>query len=128
MRQTTLLIVDDVPQVRQELRLLLSLAGPITVVGEAADGPEALSLAEGLHPDVVLLDLEMPTMDGYAVCRLLKQRRLANAVVVLSIHSRPEEVQAAIVAGADRFVAKGANLELLLQAILQPAKERRTRG
>ena len=122
MKQTRLLIVDDVPEVRQELGLLLPLAGPIEVVGEAANGAEALSQAESLQPEVVLLDLEMPEMDGFAACRLLKQRSLAARVVVLSIHAGPEEMSAATAAGADAFVAKGASLEALLDAILRPAQ------
>ena len=67
-----MLIVDDSPQVRQELRTLLPLAGDIEIVGEAADGREAIRLAEALRPEVVLMDLEMPVLDGYEATRQIK--------------------------------------------------------
>lgn len=123
MKQTTVLIADDVAEVRRELRLLLSLAGPMRVVGEAASGTEAVALAESLRPDVVLLDLEMPGLDGFEACRRIKERRLAGAVVVLSIHADAESVRAARTAGSDEFVAKGSSLEALLAAILRPGAE-----
>ena len=67
-----ILIVDDNPQVRRELRTLLPLAGDLEVVGEAADGAEAIRLAEALRPHVILLDLQMPVLDGYAAARRIK--------------------------------------------------------
>ena len=122
MKQTTLLIVDDIPQVRQELRQLLPLAGPIRIVGEAADGLEAVAEAERLRPDVVLLDLEMPGQGGLEACRLIKERLLAGAVVILSIYAGPENVRAARAAGADSLVVKGSSLGELMAAILRPGK------
>ncbi len=59
------MIVDDIPQVRQDLRLLLEVSGQVEVVGEAANGREAILQAEGSHPDIILMDLAMPVMDGY---------------------------------------------------------------
>ncbi len=89
-------------------------------MGEAANGERALEQVARLDPDVVLLDLEMPGLDSYGACRLIKQRGLSAAVVVLSIHPRLEDVQAA--AGADSFIAKGSDLKALLNAILQPGQ------
>ena len=71
MTKQRVLIVDDVLQVRYELRTLLSLAGDVEVVGEAADGLEAIRLAETLQPEVILMDLEMRVLDGYE--RLISQ-------------------------------------------------------
>jgi len=69
VRPTRRLIVDDTPQVRQELRRLLALAGPMEVVSEAADGLKAVAQAAALGPDVVLLDLELPRLEGFTAGR-----------------------------------------------------------
>src|SRR5437868_6787800 len=81
------LIADDVPCMRESLRTVLSLDPALEIVGEAADGAEAVKLAAHLHPDVVLVDLEMPCCDGYVATQELTERQLCRAVVVLSIHS-----------------------------------------
>jgi DNA-binding NarL/FixJ family response regulator len=112
------LIVDDVPQVRQELRGLLQLTSELEVVGEAANGLEAISQAKALRPDVVVMDLEMPVMDGFEATRLIKSCGPAPRVVILSVHASPEEQQCAQEAGADGFVVKGASYQILLNAIL----------
>jgi DNA-binding NarL/FixJ family response regulator len=111
------LIVDDVLQVRQELRGLLSLAGELEVVGEAANGLEAISQAEALRPDVVVMDLEMPVLDGYEATRRIKAVCPACRVVALTIHAGEAERQKALQAGMADVVVKGAPLEVLLRAI-----------
>ena len=73
MSKLRLLIADDRQQVRQELRAILTLAADIEVVGEAADGLEAIRLAATLKPQAVLLDLEMPVMDGYQAARQMSR-------------------------------------------------------
>jgi DNA-binding NarL/FixJ family response regulator len=113
-----LLIVDDKRHVRQELGRLLQITGEVEVVGEAADGEEAIQQAEALHPDVVLMDLEMPVLDGWEAIRQIKERQLAPRVVVLSIHVDQESAQRAIQAGADAIVPKGVDFGTLLDAIL----------
>ncbi len=112
-----LLIVDDVSEVRRDLRLLLTLCGKVDVVGEAANGQEALVLAEALHPEVVLLDLEMPVMDGYEAARQLKARCPASRLVAFSVHSYAAARQKAARAGVDEFIEKGASLDEILQKI-----------
>ncbi len=111
------LIVDDAPQVRQDLRLLLELSGEVEVVGEAADGREAIRQAGALRPDAVLLDLAMPEMDGYAAAREIKTRWPACRVIAFSVHGYPEARQQAGRAGADDFVEKGAPLCQLLRSL-----------
>ena len=111
------LIVDDNPEVRRELRTLLPLAGDIEVVGEAADGLEALRLAEALRPQVILLDLQMPVMDGYEAARQIKRRWPACRVVALTIHDDALTRERATQAGTDVFVVKGSSLETLVAAI-----------
>lgn len=123
MESIRILIVDDTPQVRQGLLAVLRLAARktssrIEICGEAKDGCEAVRLAHGLHPDAVLMDLEMPVMDGFEATRRIKADLPAVRVVVLSIHDSPEERLRAAEAGADGFIAKGARHETLLDAIL----------
>jgi len=117
-RALRVLIVDDMPQVRQELRGLLQLSGELEVVGEAANGLEAITQAEALRPDVVVMDLEMPVMDGYEATRQIKSYQPAPLVVILSVHAGPGERERAREAGADGFVVKGASYQILLNAIL----------
>ncbi|HEX5810227.1 MAG TPA: response regulator transcription factor [Anaerolineales bacterium] len=122
MIEIRVLIVDDVDRVRQDLRTFLSLTGDIRVVGEARNGCEALQLAEALSPDVVLMDLEMPVMDGYAAAHEIRDRRLACRVIALTIHAGEAEQQQALRAGMADVIVKGAPLGMLLQAIRTPRR------
>ncbi len=112
------LIVDDIARVRHELRTLLDLSGRIQVIGEAADGAEAVRLAAQLRPDVVLMDLEMPVLDGYAAARHIKADHPCCRVIALSIHEEARAREQAQEAGMDAFVPKGGALKDLLDAIL----------
>ncbi len=116
-RLLRLLIVDDVAEVRRDLRLLFSLSGAVDVAGEAANGLDALQQMDALQPDVVLLDLEMPVMDGYEAARQIKARWPACRVVAFSIHSYPAARQKAARVGVDEFIEKGASLHEILQKI-----------
>ncbi len=111
------LIVDDMAQVRQDLRTVLTLAGDIEIVGEAGDGLEAVGQAQALRPEVVVMDLEMPVMDGYEATRRIKALCPACRVVALTIHAGEAERQQALQAGMADVVVKGAPLEVLLRAI-----------
>jgi DNA-binding NarL/FixJ family response regulator len=117
------LIADDVLQVRQGLATMLKLAAknykPRTeVVGEAQNGSEVIQQSQALHPDVVLMGLEMPVVDGYEATRWIKANLPATRVIILSIHAGLEEQQRARLAGADGFVTKGSSYKFLLYAIL----------
>jgi len=112
------LVVDDVPQVRQDLCMVLTLASDIEIVGEAANGLEAIRQAEALQPEVVLLDLEMPVLNGYAAARQIKTRCPACRVIALTVHDYEAARQKALQAGVDAFVVKGAPVATLVQAIL----------
>ena len=112
------LIVDDFDRVRSELRSLLELTGSVMVVGEAADGQEAVRLAAELNPDVILMDLEMPGVNGFEATRQIKSQFPALRVVILSVHARLKEQEAARIAGADEFIVKGADYKALINAIL----------
>lgn len=101
-------IVDDVPSARAGLCAYLSLAPDIEVVGQAADGLEALERIPVDPPDVVIMDIEMPRMDGLQATRQLRQQGLAVPIIVLSIaFQRRDE---ALAAGADAFIHKGEPL------------------
>ena len=112
-----ILLVDDSAQVRQELRTLLPLAGNIEIVGEAADGREAIRLAQALQPDVVLMDLEMPVLDGYEATRQIKAICPAFRVVALTAYGDPVSRNQAAEAGVDVFLVKGVSVKTLVQAI-----------
>jgi DNA-binding NarL/FixJ family response regulator len=117
MAHIRVLIVDDVEQVRQDLSTFLTLAGDIEVVGEAGNGWEALRLVESLCPQVVLMDIEMPIMDGYEAARRIKVNRPSCRVIALTIHASGAERQKALQVGMDDVIAKGDSLDLLLKSI-----------
>jgi DNA-binding NarL/FixJ family response regulator len=117
MTDIRVLIVDDVERVRQDLRTFLTLADNIEIVGEAGNGLEATRLVETLCPQVVLMDLEMPVMDGYEAARQIKANHPACRVIALTIHGGEMEQQRAFKSGADEFFIKGAPLDRLTEAI-----------
>jgi DNA-binding NarL/FixJ family response regulator len=119
MSKVRVLIVDDIAQVRQGLRTVLTLAEEIEVIGEAVDGRDAIQQVEELQPDVVLMDLEMPVMDGYAATTQVKSRCPSCRIIALSVHSYPEARQRAAQAGVDAFIEKGAPVNKILQAIIK---------
>jgi DNA-binding NarL/FixJ family response regulator len=119
MTALKVLIVDDVAQVRRELGNILPLVGDIEIVGEAADGREAIRQAEALQPQVILMDLEMPVMDGYEATRQIKAQCPACRVIALTVHAYEAARQKADRAGVDAFVVKGAPVQTLVQAILE---------
>jgi DNA-binding NarL/FixJ family response regulator len=111
------LIVDDHPVVRQGLRTFLDLQDDIEVVGEAADGAEAVTLTESLAPDVVLLDLKLPGVDGQAALSELRARDLKAQVLVLTSMSERSLVLPAVRAGAAGYLYKDVDPQALVQAI-----------
>jgi len=118
-----LMIVDDVPQVRQGLRTALVLAAsvsgiPMEIAGEAENGSQAVELAESLQPDAVLMDLEMPVMDGFAAARQIKTTAPRVTVLILSVHDTPEAREKAAQAGVDGFIVKGAPISEILVSLL----------
>jgi len=117
------LLVDDMAQVRQDLRTVLTLVGGIEVVGEARNGLEAIGQVEALQPEVVLMDLQMPVMDGFEATRRIKTSCRACRVVALTVHAGEAERQQALQAGMVDVVVKGAPLEVLLRAIWAAAAD-----
>ena len=117
MAAIKILIVDDLAQVREELGAILQLTSDLEVVGAAADGLEALQLAEKLKPDIVLMDVEMSGLDGFETTQQIKARHLAKGVVMLSIHGHTNIRERAEAVGADAFVEKGEGVEPLMTTI-----------
>ena len=111
----SVLIVDDHPVVRQGLRALLEVQDDMTVVGEAGDGPDAVTLATSLRPDVVLLDLKLPGMDGVAVLEPLRAAGLR--VLVLTSATDPAMAARSVRAGAAGVVYKDIDPAALVRAI-----------
>lgn len=112
---TRVLIADDQPHVRSAMRLLLRQEPGLAVVGEAGDVDQALELAAGRRPDIVLLDWELPGEGGGAA--LAGLRAAQPGLVVVALSGRPEARRAALDAGADAFVSKGDPPERLLAAV-----------
>jgi len=113
----TLLVVDDQPSVRRGLKMRLALEPDLKTLGEASNGLEALAAVSTLHPDVVVMDVDMPHLDGIAATQRLGSLAPATAVVILSIHDDEATRQRARAAGAAAFVAKQAGDGALLEAI-----------
>jgi DNA-binding NarL/FixJ family response regulator len=114
---TRVLLVDDHQLVRAGLAALLETAGDLEVVGQAADGNQAVELAGSLEPDVVLMDLSMPVMDGVEATRRLLAERPGTHVVVLTSFSDRERVNEALAAGAIGYLLKDSDPADLLAAV-----------
>lgn len=112
-----LLIAEDHQIVRKAFAAILSLEPDIKVVAEAADGVEAVEKARAWRPDVVLMDIQMPRMNGIAATRLIKQERPQTAVVVLTTYETDEIVFDAIAAGAQAYLLKDAHEKEILETI-----------
>lgn len=116
-QKITVLIVDDHPIVRQGLRTLLELQDDITVLGEAVNGKVAVDLAARLKPDVVLMDLVMPELDGISATRQISDLRQPTRVIALTSFVEDEKVIPAIQAGAVSFLLKDVAPNDLMEAI-----------
>ncbi|MBK8902456.1 MAG: response regulator transcription factor [Anaerolineaceae bacterium] len=127
MSKLRILIADDRQQVRQELRAILPLAGDIEIVGEAADGLEAVHLATVLQPQAVLLDLQMPVMDGCQAAAQIKAVCPICRVVALTIHGDETTRRRAAEAGFDAFIVKGAPISALVEALGQNEEDSHAR-
>jgi len=120
MNPIRVLLADDHALVRAGIRALLEQLDDIEVVAEASDGREALELTASHHPDVALLDIAMPEMNGIEVARRIKQKHADVRVLLLSMHSNEEYVSEALASGAAGYVLKDASvaeLDLAVRAV-----------
>jgi two-component system response regulator DesR len=116
-----IVLVDDEPSVRTGLRMCLELELDLTVVGEAENGVEAIELAQTLKPDVLVVDVEMPGLDGITATARLREVMPDVSVVMLSLHADPNTRARAQAAGAVAFVEKQGLVDQLLDAIRRTA-------
>lgn len=110
-------LADDHAILRQSLRMLLGARPEIDIVGEANDGREAIALCERLKPDIVLMDVSMPEMNGIEATRQLKRSCPATRVIVLSAYGDQDQLREALRAGALGYVIKRSDIEELTMAI-----------
>jgi DNA-binding NarL/FixJ family response regulator len=125
INEITILLVDDQPAGRQGLRMRLMLEPDIRILGETGDGMSALELAAALDPDVVVMDVEMPVMDGLAATARLREGRGRCGVVILTIHDDSGTRARALEAGACAFLGKHQAVECLPAAIREAAGPRK---
>ena len=121
IRRVRLLVVDDHPVVRSGIVGMLAGEQDIQMVGQAADGAEAISMTAGLAPDVVLMDLRMPGVDGVEATRWISSRTGAPRVVVLTTYDTDGDILRAVEAGAIGYLLKDSPREDILAAVLSAA-------
>ena len=112
-----ILLVDDHPIVRQGLRTLLEGRSGWEVIGEASDGAEAVEKAKDLNPDVMVLDVTMPRMNGLEACRVLRKQAPKLEILFVTQHDSPQMMREAIEAGARGYVVKSNAARDLLAAV-----------
>src|SRR5919197_1401499 len=123
--QIRVLIVDDIPETRDHLTKLLGFESDIEVVGAAASGAEAIDLAGKLKPDVILMDINMPDMDGIAATEQLAARAPTSAVVMMSVQGEADYLRRSMLAGAREVLVKPFSSDELTASIRQVhARER----
>ncbi len=117
----TLLLIDDHPMLRNGVKQLLSMVPGLRVVGEASDGEQGVILAAELDPDLILLDLNMPGMNGLETLVRLREKALSGRVVVFSVSDHEDDVVSALKNGADGYLLKDMEPEDLLASLHQAA-------
>ena len=118
------LIADDHALVRRGLRALIEHIKNVEVVGEAVDGIEAVNLVEELSPDIVVMDIAMPRLDGIGAIKQIRQLNVPSRIVMLSMYDNPDLVQKALEEGAVGYLIKRAVSEELALAIEQVSQEK----
>jgi YesN/AraC family two-component response regulator len=110
-----LMIVDDSSRARLALRAFLSLQAGVRIIAQASNGLEAVDMIRRVVPDVVLMDMKMPVMDGLEATRIIKRNWPGVKVIILSMYS--DYLGEAILSGADKFLVKGCSVEEIMSAI-----------
>ena len=117
-----ILLADDHMMVREGLKLLFEMDDDINVVGEAGDGYECLNYANKTQPDIILLDINMPNLDGLQVLNIIKSQKMKCKVIVLTIHNEVEYLIKALDEGCDGYILKDSDFDTLKKAILSVYK------
>lgn len=113
------LIVDDHDLARAGLRAVLAAETSVKVVGEATDGREAVRLARGMHPDLILMDVRMPDMDGLSATRAIKEELPSTSVIMITMYEDPDYLLEALKAGAAGYLLKDASQHDIVTAVRQ---------
>lgn len=116
---STILLIDDHPMLRTGVKQLISMAPELKVIGEAGNGESGVQLAEELDPDLILLDLNMPGMNGLETLDCLREKSLSGRIVVFTVSNHEEDVVSALKRGADGYLLKDMEPEDLLKALQQ---------
>jgi DNA-binding NarL/FixJ family response regulator len=116
-RRDRVLVVDDAANLRELLTLLLDTEDDFEVIGTASDGEQALAVAEALEPDIVLLDLAMPVMDGMQALPQIRRCLPAAIIVIFSGFEQTALVDEALAAGADAYLEKGASVTQMVDLL-----------
>jgi|AutmiccommuBRH23_1029490.scaffolds.fasta_scaffold00534_36 DNA-binding NarL/FixJ family response regulator len=122
MERVKVLLADDHTMLREGLRAMLVQSGQVHVVGEAQDGYQAVAMTEQLHPDVVVMDIAMPNLNGIEATRVIHQKHPNIKILILTMYETEEYVSEVLKAGATGYVTKEAAGEELLHAILSVIK------
>ena len=117
MKKTRILIADDHDVVRSGLRMLLRTAEEFSVVGEAADGEEAVRLVGKLKPDIAFMDISMPKLDGIEATKIIKQNTADTKVIILTVHEDEEYAFHVLRAGASGYLLKNASKKEIFEAV-----------
>lgn len=125
MARIRVLLVDDHPIVRSGIRNILEHAAGIDVVGEASDGSQGLELIQQLQPDVVLLDMELPTIPGNEIARLMREQGIPSAILALSAHDDRTYIQEVLSIGAAGYLMKEEIPENIIEAVRGVARGER---
>ncbi len=113
-----IVIADDHAMVREGLRQILELDGTIKVVGEANDGYECLNIVNKTNPDVILMDINMPNLDGLQVLKIMRQQKMNNKVIMLTIHNDVDYLIKALDVQCNGYVLKDSDSDTLKNAII----------
>lgn len=121
-KMITVLIADDHALIREGIKQILELEEDISVVGQANDGEEAFELAEKLNPDIILLDINMPKLNGIETLRRFKDMGIKSKVIILTIHEDKEYILKTLKLGANGYLLKDSSANTLIEGIRKVAK------
>ena len=121
-KMITVLIADDHALIREGIKQILELEEDISVVGQANDGEEAFELAEKLNPDIILLDINMPKLNGIETLRRFKDMGIKSKVIILTIHEDKEYILKTLRLGANGYLLKDSSANTLIEGIRKVAK------
>jgi len=122
VKQITVLLAEDHASFRKTLKLMIESGGDIKVVGEAKNGVEAIRLAERLRPEVIVMDIAMPLLNGLQATQQIMENSPATRVLILSAHPDPEYIMQAVILGASGYLIKQSSTHVLAQAVREVFK------